>query len=58
MISVQRYPNQEEEKYTEYCGLSIDEKPSDYTIQNGDEFKEIDTGKIYKFDGANRIWYE
>lgn len=37
-------------------GLSTDTKPLD--VENGATFNEIDTGKVYRFDMANKTWYE
>ncbi len=43
---------------TEYRGLSTDEKPKDDFVQNGDAFLEMDTGKVYLFDGSTKTWIE
>lgn len=40
----------------EYHGLSTDTKP--LTCPNGSCFLEMDTSKIYFFDGASETWYE
>jgi hypothetical protein len=37
--------------------LSTDEKPV-VGIKNGSTCLEMDTGKLYMFDEANRVWYE
>lgn len=37
-------------------GLSTDTKP--LNVENGATFNEIDTGKVYRFDMANKTWYE
>lgn len=43
-------------------GLSTDSKPTKHTDENtfgaynGDEFIEMDTGKVYMFDEANNQW--
>jgi len=45
----------------ELRGLSTDTKPSeigDKTIANGSVFIEIDTGKIFFFDGDSKTWKE
>lgn len=45
----------------ELRGLSTDTKPTeigDKTIANGSVFIEIDTGKIYFFDGDSKTWKE
>ena len=41
----------------EYRGLSTDEKPTEDVI-NGAIFIEIDTGKVYMFDGEGTEWKE
>lgn len=56
MISLDRASYQTEPRYAEYVGLSTDEKPVE--VDNGDEFQEIDTGKVYKFDIDAAQWYE
>lgn len=40
----------------EWGGLSTDEKPAD--AKNGSTFLEMDTGKVFMFDGANNVWRE
>ena len=45
----------------ELRGLSTDTKPSTIegkTINNGSVFIEIDTGKIFFFDGTSKTWKE
>lgn len=37
-------------------GNSGDTMPID--AENGATYREIDTGKIYRFDAENKIWYE
>jgi hypothetical protein len=39
-----------------FVGLSTDTKPTD--VDNGSEFREFDTGKLYYFDAENVEWYE
>ena len=58
MISLDRASYQTEPRYAEYVGLSTDVKPIDSPVENGDEFQEIDTGKVYKFDIVTLQWYE
>ena len=41
----------------ELYGLSSDTKPAD-NVPNGSVFLEIDTGKIYIFNGADGQWTE
>lgn len=40
-----------------FYGLSTDQKPTE-NVGNGDCFVEIDTGKLYFFDEANKTWEE
>ena len=43
----------------DYIGLSTDTKPTgDPAIGNGSFFMEIDTGKLFVYDGTNKIWVE
>lgn len=45
----------------ELRGLSTDEKPTiieNGEIENGSSFIEINTGKLYLFDGASKEWSE
>lgn len=37
-------------------GLSTDTKPTN--VPNGSTFFEINTSKVYAFDGNEKIWYE
>lgn len=37
-------------------GTSSDSKPTSYG--NGTKFWEIDTGKLYRFDAENGVWYD
>lgn len=41
----------------EYRGLSTDEKPTENVV-NGSVFIEMDTGKVYMFDGEGSEWKE
>ena len=41
----------------ELYGLSTDTKPV-YNVPNGSVFLEIDTGKVFIFNGANNQWTE
>jgi hypothetical protein len=46
----------------ELRGLSTDEKPTEtisgYGVANGSTFYEIDTGKLYMFNGTSSAWVE
>lgn len=39
-----------------FAGCSIDEKPLD--VENGSTFKEIDTGRVFRYDKENNVWIE
>ena len=59
MITLLRASYQDIERVAEYAGLSTDNKtdPSYFVeLKNGDVFKEIDTGNIYKYNGATNQW--
>lgn len=61
MITTGRAAYQKENRYAEYAGLSSDNKTSNDVIknpQNGDVFKEIDTGKIFKYNADTQQWVE
>ena len=46
----------------EMRGLSTDEKPTEtisgYGVGNGSTIYEIDTGKLYMFNGTSSAWVE
>lgn len=53
------HPNGEVFYLCELRGLSTDEKPKTIkngSIENGSEFKEIDTGDVYLYDLENEEW--
>lgn len=59
MISLIRAAYQEEPRVAEYTGLSTDDKYDKQVIpnpQNGDIFKELDTGTVYKYDASSQLW--
>lgn len=37
-------------------GLSTDEKPAN--APNGSTYYEINTGKVFMFDGSQKVWIE
>lgn len=39
-----------------FAGRSIDDKPLD--VENGSTFKEIDTGRVFRYDKENNVWIE
>lgn len=57
MVTLERPAYYSAERYSEYCGLSTDDKTT-INAENGDEFYEIDTGKIYKFNATSGEWVE
>lgn len=56
MITLYRPSNYNNPRAQSLCGESTDAKPLD--VESGATFKEIDTGKIYRFDKENKVWYE
>lgn len=59
MITLIRAAYQEEPRIAEYTGLSTDDKYDKQVIsnpQNGDIFKELDTGTVYKYDASSQLW--
>lgn len=49
------------EREYEFKGLSTDIKPvsqGDIIISNGSIFIEMDTSKVYMYNGADNIWVE
>ena len=39
-----------------FAGCSVDNKP--LNVENGSTFKEIDTGRVFRYDKENNIWIE
>ena len=61
MITTGRAAYQKECRYAEYAGLSTDNKLDPAiapVLQNGDTFKEIDTGATFKYNAASGQWIE
>lgn len=59
MISLIRAAYQDELRVAEYTGLSSDDKYDKQVIpnpQNGDIFRELDTGTEYKYDETSQLW--
>lgn len=56
MITLYRPANYNNPRASEFTGRSIDTKPND--VENGAIYKEIDTGRTYRFDKENSKWYE
>lgn len=57
MITLERPAYYGAKRYSEYTGLSTDDKLI-IDAYNSDEFYEIDTGKIYKYNAASNEWIE
>lgn len=61
MVSIRRIFNNDQE-ILDLVGLSTDEKPTQkfkgHYINNGCDFVEFDTGKIYFFDKTQMQWIE
>lgn len=56
MISQTRPAYYSTSRISKFAGRSIDDKPTN--VENGAEYKEIDTGRIYMFDAENIKWIE
>lgn len=56
MITLYRPANYNNPRAQSLCGSSTDTKPTD--VENGAKFVEIDSGKVYRFDRENKVWYE
>ena len=61
MLTLGRAAYQKEQRYAEYAGLSTDDKANNNVIvnpKNGDVFKEIDTGNIFKYNEESDQWVQ
>lgn len=56
MITQYRPSYYQSPRASAYCGRSIDTKP--IHVENGSTFKEIDTGRVFRYDKENNIWIE
>ena len=56
MITLYRPANYNNPRASEFTGRSIDTKPND--VENGAIYKEIDTGRVYRYDKENNRWIE
>ena len=56
MFTLYRPANFDNPRASAFVGLSSDDKPLNQ--QNGASYQEVDTGKVYRFDEENQIWYE
>lgn len=61
MLTLGRAAYQKEQRYSEYAGLSTDDKVNNDIIvnpRNGDVFKEIDTGSVFKYNEESGQWVQ
>lgn len=56
MITLYRPSNYVSPRAPSFSGRSIDTKPMD--VENGAVYREIDTGRVYRYDAENKRWYE
>ena len=56
MITLYRPSGYDSPRASSFAGRSIDDKPLD--AENGSSFKEIDTGRVFRYDKENNIWIE
>ena len=56
MITQYRPSYYQSPRVSSFAGLSVDDKPLD--AENGSTFKEIDTGRVFRYDKENNIWIE
>ena len=56
MITIYRPANYNNPRAPEFTGRSIDTKPTN--VENGASYKEIDTGRVYRYDKENNRWIE
>lgn len=56
MITLYRPKGYDSPRASSYTGRSIDAKP--IHVENGAVFKEIDTGRVYRYDKENNLWIE
>lgn len=54
MITQYRPSNYQSPRASSFAGLSVDDKPLD--VENGSSFKEIDTGRVFRYDKENTLW--
>lgn len=56
MITLYRLSGYDSPRASSFAGRSVDDKPLD--VENGSSFKEIDTGRIFRYDKENNLWIE
>ena len=56
MITLYRPSGYDSPRASSFAGRSVDDKPLD--AENGSSFKEIDTGRVFRYDKENNLWIE
>ena len=56
MITQYRPSYYQSPRVSSFAGCSVDDKP--LNVENGSTFKEIDTGRVFRYDKENNIWIE
>ena len=56
MITLYRPSEYDSPRASSFAGRSVDDKPLD--VENGSSFKEIDTGRVFRYDKENNLWIE
>ena len=56
MITLYRPSGYDSPRASSFAGRSVDDKP--LNVENGSSFKEIDTGRIFRYDKENNLWIE
>ena len=56
MITLYRPSGYDSPRVSSFAGRSVDDKPLD--AENGSSFKEIDTGRVFRYDKENNLWIE
>lgn len=56
MITLYRPSGYDSPRASSFAGCSVDDKPLD--VENGSSFKEIDTGRVFRYDRENNLWIE
>ena len=54
MITLYRPSGYDSPRASSFAGRSVDDKPLD--VENGSSFKEIDTGRVFRYDKENNLW--
>lgn len=57
MITLTRPSYYDKHRYAQYCGLEKDDKLT-ISARNGDEYYEIDTAKIFRYNETSHEWIE